>query len=208
MGDILNYSDDIKYLGVKLGTKLSWVKQINKVKSEIMKYTSMFSKFSHYLPKTCLTTLYDALVLSKISYAFEVYGCALIKSLKELQVLQNRILRILHFKDHRYPNNELHKETNCLKLDDLYELKLLKFMHHVHHNKGQLPAIFQNYFSTNDALHRYETRQSKHYQVHKAKKKWGNRMIRNKGARLWNALPLSLRSIHKQKIFANKLKNT
>ena len=65
MGDILNYSDDIKYLGVKLDTKLSWVKQVNKVKSEIMKYTSMFSKLRHYLPKTCLTTLYDALVLSK-----------------------------------------------------------------------------------------------------------------------------------------------
>ena len=79
-------------------------------------------------------------------------------------------------------------------------------MHHVHHNKGQLPAVFQNYFSTNDALHRYDTRQSKHYQIHKAKKKWDNRMIRNKGARLWNALPLSLRSIHKQKIFAIKLK--
>ena len=76
-----------------------------------MKYTSMFSKLRHYLPKTCLTTLYDALVLSKISYAFEVYGCAATKSLKELQVLQNRILRILHFKDDRYPTNELHKET-------------------------------------------------------------------------------------------------
>ena len=143
MGDILKYSDDIKYLGVKLDAKLSWVKQVNKVKSEIMKYTSTFSKLGHYLPKTCLTTLYDALVLSKISYAFEVYGCALIKSLKELQVLQNRILRILHFKDHRYPTNELHKETNCLKLNDSYEFKILKFMHHVHHNKGQLPAIFQ-----------------------------------------------------------------
>ena len=107
---------------------------------------------------------------------------------------------------HKYPTNELHKETNCLKLNDLYEFKILKFMHHVHHNKGQLPVVFQNYFSTNDALHRYDTLQSKHYQIHKAKKKWGNRMIRNKGARLWNALPLSLRSIHKQKIFANKLK--
>ena len=122
------------------------IQQVNKVKSEIMKYTSMFSKLRHYLPKTCLTTLYDALVLSKISYAFEVYGCALIKSLKELQVLQNRILRILHFQDHRYPTYELHKETNCLKVSDLYEFKISKFMHHVHHNKGQLPAIFQNYF--------------------------------------------------------------
>ena len=41
----------------------------------------------------------------------------------------------------------------------------------------------------NENLYKYDTRQSKHYQIRKAKKTWGNKMMRNKGARLWNALP-------------------
>ncbi len=208
MGDILNQSDDTKYLGVVLDTQLSWEKQINKIRSEIIKYTSMFSKLRYYVPKACLTTLYDALVLSKIAYGFEAYGCAAAKSLKELQVLQNRILRILQFKDYRYPTNALHKEANFLKLTDLYELKILKFMQHVHHNNDKLPTVFQNYFVTNENLHKYDTRQSKHYQIRKANKIWGNKMMRNKGARLWNALPSSFKSIQNPAKFAFKLKKS
>ena len=208
MGDILNNSDDTKYLGVILDTQLSWEKQVNKIKSEIIKYTSMFCKLRYYVPKACLTTLYDALVLSKITYAFEVYGCAAAKSTKQLQVLQNRILRILQFKDYRYPTNALHKEANLLKLTDFYEFKILKFMQQVHHNNDKLPTVLQNYFVTNENLYKYDTRQSKHYQIRKAKKAWGNKMMRNKGARLWNALPSSLKSIQNPKKFAVKLKKS
>lgn len=38
-------------------------------------------------------------------------------------------------------------------------------------------------------LHKYNT-QSKHYQICNAKNEtWGNKTMRNKGARPWNALP-------------------
>ena len=59
--------------------------------------------------------------------------------------------------------------------------------------------MFQNYIVTNQKLYEYDTRQSKHYQIRKAKKTWGNKMMRNKEARLWNALPPSLKSIQTQK---------
>ena len=75
MGDILNHSDDTKYLGVILVIQLSWEKQVNKMKSEIIECTSIFCKLRYYVPKACLTTLYDALVLSKIA-------CLCIQSLR------------------------------------------------------------------------------------------------------------------------------
>ena len=169
MGDNLNNSDDTKYISVILDTKLSCEKQVNKIKNKITKYTSMFCKLRYYVPKACLTTLYNALVLSKIAYAYEVYGCAAANSIKELQVLQNRILRILLFKDYRFSTNALHKETNFLRLTDFYEFKILKFMRHVHDN-DKLPTVFQNYFLTNENLYEYDTRQRKHYQIRMAKK--------------------------------------
>ena len=81
-------------------------------------------------------------------------------------------------------------------------------MQHVHHNNDKLSNVFQNYFLTNENLYKYDTRQSKHYQIRKAKKTWGNKMMRNKGARLWNALPSSFKSIQKPIKFFIKLKKS
>ena len=71
--------------------------------------------------------------------------------------------------------------ANFLKLTDFYELKILKFMRHAHHNNDKLQTVFQNYFVTNENSYKYDTRQSKHYQIHKAKRRWCNKMMRNKG---------------------------
>ena len=206
MGDELKQSDDIKYLGIKLDNKLTWENHVHKVKSEIIKYTSMFSKLRHYVQKPCLMSLYDSLVLSKISYAFEAFGIASQNKLKDLQVLQNRILRILQFKDRKYSTNAIHKECNILKLIDLYEFKILKSMHNVHYNNGKLPSVFKGYFEKNEGSHTYPTRQSKDYKIFRVNKTWGDKMIRNKGARLWNELPSPIKDISNPYTFAKKLK--
>ena len=46
----------------------------------------------------------------------------------------------------KYSTNAIHKECNILKLIDLYEFKILKFMHNLHYNKGKLPSVFEGYF--------------------------------------------------------------
>ena len=208
MGDELRQSDDIKYLGIKLDNNLTWENHVHKVKSDIIKYTSMFSKLRHFIPKPCLMSLYDSLVLSKISYAFEVYGLTSQKYIKDLQVLQNRILRILHFKDNRYSTNAIHKESNILKLTDLYEFKIIKFMHNVHYNNAKLPSVFREYYKTNENNHKYITRQSKDYKLFRVNKTWGDKMIRNKGARLWNELPTLIKCTSNSYTFAKKLKKS
>ena len=81
--------------------------------------------------------------------------------LKRLQVLQDRMLKILQFKTLRYSTNNLHKSYGILKAKDLYEAKILNFMHKVHHNPGKLLSAFHNYFETNEGRYKYETRQRK-----------------------------------------------
>ena len=57
-------------------------------------------------------------------------------------------------------------------------------MHNVHYNKGKLPSVFEGYFEKNEGGHAYLTRQSKDYKIFRVNKTWGDKMIRNKGARL------------------------
>ena len=81
-------------------------------------------------------------------------------------------------------------------------------MHHVHFNKSALPEMFQTYFETNEHSHKYETRQKLNYKILKSNKKWGDCTLQNIGARLWNNLSLSLKSISNCKTFSKKVKET
>ena len=206
MGEELKRASEIKYLGVKIDEKLSWVPHISKVKNDIVKFSSIFAKLRYDIPKQCLLTLYDSLVASKIGYGLEVYGVAKNKDLKELQTLQNRILKIIYFKKHRFSTNRLHRELKILKISDLYQWKILKLMHNVHYNKHHLPEVFEQYFETNKNLHRYETRQKANYRIRKSNMRWGDYTVQNSGARLWNNLKTPLKSISNKKTFNCKVK--
>ena len=51
MGEELKRASEIKYLGVKIDEKLSWVPHISKVKNDIVKFSSIFAKLGYDTPK-------------------------------------------------------------------------------------------------------------------------------------------------------------
>jgi len=61
-----------------------------------------------------------------------------------MQVLQNRILKDLTFSNRRSSANNKFKLLRILKISDLYQLDLEKFMYK--HNVSILPSSFDNYF--------------------------------------------------------------
>ena len=136
---------------------------------------------------------------SKIGYALEAYGVAASRLINEIQVLQNRILKIIHYKDRKYPTNLLHKESKILKLTDLYKSKILKIMHGKHFKNENRPKVFKDYLKTNEDSHKYETRHKSDYKIYKSNKKWGDSMLKSVAARLWNDLLSGLKSIPNSK---------
>ena len=206
MGTVLKQADSVKYLGLVMDKNSTWEQHITKVSSESTKYTSIFAKLRHHVPRDCLQVLFDSLVQSKINYALELYGQATDKHLKQIQVTQNRIIKILQFKNRRESTNIIHKTFGVLKVKDQFETKILKIMHQVKFNTNSLPLIFQSYFETNEGKHKYITRQNTDFRIEKAKRRWGNFKIKNIGARLWNNLPKLLKTISSQKHFVKKLK--
>ncbi len=63
----LKECNHLKFLGFMIDQDLSWKNHKHKIKSEIVKYTSIFSKIRYSLPKDCLAAAYNSLVSSKIS---------------------------------------------------------------------------------------------------------------------------------------------
>ena len=94
---ILPYEDSVKYLGVLFDRKLTFARHINDVICNVKKRISILkvvSRFSWGADRVTLLRIYQALYLSKIDYACQIYGSACKTLLAKLDVVHNMALRI------------------------------------------------------------------------------------------------------------------
>ena len=127
------------FLGIILDQHLNWNEHINYTSINISRYVGIFCKLKHYLPLYTLRTLYNSLVLPRLTYGILAWGT----NQSHLFKLQKKAIRIVtnsKFNEHTEP---LFKALNLLKLEDLYKLSILKFYFKYCHNL--LPFHFQNF---------------------------------------------------------------
>ena len=85
-------------------------------------------------------------LLSVIVYGVIIWGNAGVSSLRKIEVIQNRILRLIFFtqlKDHVRVNT-LYKKLGIVKIHDIYTKEVCRLMHLFHDNK--LPNAYKTYF--------------------------------------------------------------
>ena len=206
IGEDIKRSSYVKYLGLIIDEQLTWEKHLEELGSKIVRYASIFRKVRHLLPRNCLQSLYNAFIQSRIDYAIEIYGDASKKLLKRTQVHQNRILKILQYRNICTSTNAIHRDFSVLKISDQYELKILRLMHLYVNNNEKLPDALQNLFQTRSNIHNYPTRNSDNFQVPKTKNRFGDRAITVKDPRLWNSQPSELNKTAPLKEYVKALK--
>ena len=91
------------------------------------------------------------MIYSRIKYGSIITGQTTNENINKIQTLQNKLLKVLYYKNYRYSTNNLHNELSILKFNDLINQETLSFVYKYVH--GKLPSIFNNYFS-----HRHEPR--------------------------------------------------
>ena len=103
-----------------------------------------------------------------------------------------RIINKITVKDH-VKNNALYQKYKILKIDDVYELELGKFMYLYLVNN--LPEIFETYFLSIDHAHHCNTRNKSNgnYFVNSVRTNSGKNSIKFRSARLWNQIDSQLK---------------
>jgi len=66
--------------------------------------------------------------------------------------------------------------------------------------------VFSTYFEVNKVLHCHDTRQTNDFHMHAVQFEIGKKIIRNKGAKLWNDLPDDIKQITSPLLFKFRLK--
>ena len=120
--------------------------------------------------------------------------------MRRLQVLQNKLLKVLLAKNYRYSTNLLHNELEILKVMDIAKLDVLTFIHNYFNNK--LPPIFNNYFPLISEMHTINTRRSnREIYIKTYTTNVGISSIKSIGAKIWNETKDSNKYIKNVKCF-------
>ena len=80
--------NSIKFLGILINDKLSWSPHLNYFCNLISRNVGILNKLKHIFPSNILLNIYNALILSHISYGILAWGRANESLLNKILILQ------------------------------------------------------------------------------------------------------------------------
>ena len=197
----------VKYLGLLLDEKLDWKNHVNEVCNGLKRFFPTFYNIRSYVNLTHARTIYYAMLYSKIKYAIPVYGLASQESMNKIQVLQNKLLKVLTKKNYRYSTNQLHNDFEILKVNDITNQEILTFVHSYINNK--LPSIFDEYFTHRFSMEMYIASERKiRFIIPRHQTNIGADSLNVKGAQLFNFLKLVIKPNVSSKVFKKAFKKS
>jgi hypothetical protein len=141
-------SKSVKYLGVILDEKLSWLPHIDLISSRIRVLIWYFKKLRHIADIDVLKSVYYALGQSIIGYCIAAWGGACKTFLLKLERSQRCLLKTMTFKPFKYPTDLLYQDCKLLTVRQLYVLQLVLKKHaltpydpQISCNKRRLPDV-------------------------------------------------------------------
>jgi hypothetical protein len=202
-GDTLKHVVTIKYLGITLDENLTWKTHIENVKNKIIPMTGALYRISGFLPEQTKKQIYYSFIHSHLVYLNSVWGNANKTLIAELQIIQNKSIKTVYNLPRLTPTTELYKNTNILKLSDMYKFEACLLIYKMVNGHIKLNIAF----TTCDTYHSHNTRGSANFVIGNVKTNYGRRNIEFQGMQFYNALPKNIRDIKELYQFKTALRN-
>ena len=191
-----------KYLGVIIDNHISWKKHIEKVCSKVSAIVGVMFKTRNLMPFRILRQVYFSLIHCHMNYCIEAWGTAYQSVLKPLITLQKRAIRTITFSGFIDHTEELFKLMDILPLNKqvFYNICIMVFK--------EIKNISCSKFGFSkdvNATHKFNTRQSKKFQVVSHRTNYFCQSISHCGKKFYNMLPDSLTCSYSIDVFKCKL---
>ena len=142
-GQKLKLSSKVVYLGITLDENLTWEHQMCDLTKQLARTVGCLAKLRHYIGYKTLLSIYYALIDSHINYCLQTLGYITEQNLNKLEVLQNKALRIIHFKPYRASAKPLYIRSKILPIRKQLILRNCLFGFEFVNNT--LPDYFDNF---------------------------------------------------------------
>ena len=184
-----------KYLGVILNEHLNFKKQIETVKQKLARAIGVLARLRHYVPKKILKSIYYAIFDFNMKYGCQIWGQNLntLLSLRDIEKLQNKAIKIINFKTGSLHLNDIFNELKILRLKDLITFNNCLFV--FDQSKEDLPQTFKNFFLKIYDHHIYNTGGTKKILLDvplKNTSQYGTNSIKSRSIFNWNDMNMKI----------------
>ena len=111
------------FLCLHLNSKLNWDTHVNIIEKQISRAVRIIKKWQLIFPRTILLSVYNALILPHINYCLLSWGSG--TAAKGIFLQQKRAIRAISSAGYEAHTEPLSKIYNILKLEDVYNHRLL-----------------------------------------------------------------------------------
>lgn len=191
----LDRVENIKYLGITIQENLKFSLHINEIVNKLNTANNIIFILRQYLSKQTLLKIYYALAYPHLIYCISCWAITFKTELNRIKVAQNNILRTILFKkklDHTR-NTWLYNDLKLQNLDQTIATRML--IDYVQYSKESLshPYNTRNKTMSNVFMHYYKTNK-------------GKKTFSNTAAKLYNTLPIDLKTLENKPIYKSKIK--
>ena len=131
-----------KCLGITLDETLNWSEYVDNLCESLLKYL-IFNHIKYKVTPKVARQIYYAFIYSRIQYGIEVFSNCSETHTNRLQVIQNKLLKLILKLDRLTATNLLHKEINVFKVTHIGESSVLGFVNKI--VRGLCLEIFHSY---------------------------------------------------------------
>ena len=156
------------------------------------------------LKQSHMMTLYYSLFYPYIDYGITLWGASYTHHINKLQTSQKKAIRLItgsKYNDHTDP---LFRSTKMLKIKDMYEYKMAKFMYLF--NTNILPKPISEMLTMNTEIHDHFTRNRKNPHIQYRRTQIASKTLRHRGPIFLYKIPSEIKAKQTVKSFGYFLK--
>ena len=137
-----------------LDENLYWHDHVDQTRSLLVKYFYVFILLCNFkscerlCPLRIARQLYFAFIYSRIQYGTRAYGSCARENTSNLQIMQNKLLKLLFKWDRRASTDCVHHRLSILEVNYVHSSKILSRVNEC--RVGRLPDIFVEYHKTRE----------------------------------------------------------
>ncbi|XP_065681553.1 uncharacterized protein LOC136095202 [Hydra vulgaris] len=183
--NLIKKQASIRFLGVLVDEKLSWLPQIRYIQSKISNIIGMMYRVRSYINKQSLKLIFFGLIHCFISYANISWASTQLSKLKKIYSLQKHACRIIYFKNKREHAKPIMKDVKIMDVFKINIYQHLIFMYQFNNNLS--PTNFTNKFEININENYYlRANISNTYKLPQNLNKYTEYSIAYRGPNIWN----------------------
>ncbi len=197
IGDIdITRVNNIKFLGIEMDDKLTWLHHIRSVESKISSAIFIIRSIRYKISTGLALKLYDTLISPFLIYCVVIWGNSYKTHILHILRLQKRALKLCYGKCLSTGEN-VFVITNKLSLQSLYNLQTGKLIFKFFYSCSTLPCCTASLFKKISDVHSIQTRLQNDLCLHVHYSRLNTRKfsVKINAPILWNSIPLSLNII-------------